>query len=68
LSEKVEIIQKKEIPHDKVMLLGFPNVGLVGIIAASHLISQLNLTEVAYMNSRLLPPLIVLHEGPPYRP
>jgi len=68
LSEKVEIIERKEIPHDKVMLFGFPDVGLVGVIAASHLISELNLTEVAYMNSRLLPPLIVLHEGLPHSP
>lgn len=68
MSEKVEIIDRKEIPHDKVMLFGFPDVGLVGVIAASHLISELNLTEVAYMNSRLLPPLIVLHEGLPHSP
>ncbi len=68
MSEKVEIIERKEIPHDKVMLFGFPDVGLVGVIAASHLISELNLTEVAYMNSRLLPPLIVLHEGLPHSP
>jgi uncharacterized protein len=39
---------------------------LVGVIAASHLIEELNLTEVAYMDSTLLPPLIVLHEGLPH--
>jgi uncharacterized protein len=48
------------------MLFGFPDVGLVGVIAASHLIEELNLTEVAYMDSTLLPPLIVLHEGLPH--
>jgi len=50
------------------MLFGFPDVGLVGVIAASHLISELHLTEVAYLDSKLLPPLIVLHEGLPHSP
>jgi len=63
LSEEVKIIEKKDVPHGAVMLFGFPDVGLVGVIAASHLISELNLTEVTYVDSRLLPPLIVLHEG-----
>jgi uncharacterized protein len=68
LSDEVKIIERKEIPHDGVMLFGFPDVGLVGVIAASHLISELNLSEVAYLDSRLLPPLIVLHEGLPHSP
>jgi len=69
LSEEVKIIEKKEIPSGAVMIFGFPDVGLVGVIAASHLISELNdLEEVAYMESKLLPPLIVLHEGLPHSP
>jgi len=69
LSEEVKIIEKKEIPSGATMLFGFPDVGLVGVIAASHLISELKgLDEVAYMDSRLLPPLIVLHEGLPHSP
>ncbi|MEM3622244.1 MAG: proteasome assembly chaperone family protein [Candidatus Bathyarchaeia archaeon] len=68
LSE-VKIIEKKEIPSGAVMLFGFPDVGLVGVIAASHLISELeDIEEVAYMDSKLLPPLIVLHEGLPHSP
>lgn len=68
MGEEVKIIERKEIPHGTVMLYGFPDVGLVGVIAASHLISELNLTEVAYLDSKLLPPLIVLHEGLPHSP
>ena len=68
MSKEVKIIERKEIPHGGVMLFGFPDVGLVGVIAASHLISELNLTEVAYLDSRLLPPLIVLHDGLPHSP
>jgi uncharacterized protein len=66
LSEQVKIIEKKKIPPGATLLFGFPDVGLVGVIAASHLIDELHLTEVAYVDSRLLPPLIVLHEGLPH--
>ncbi|RLI15696.1 hypothetical protein DRO41_03875 [Candidatus Bathyarchaeota archaeon] len=68
LSESVKIIEKKEVSPGAVMLFGFPDVGLVGVIAASHMISELGLTEVAYLDSKLLPPLIVLHEGLPHSP
>jgi uncharacterized protein len=50
------------------MLFGFPDVGLVGVIAAEHLVSELKLVEVAYVDSGLLPPLIVLHDGLPHSP
>jgi len=66
LSEQVRIIEKKKVPSGATLLFGFPDVGLVGVIAASHLIEELGLTEVAYMDSELLPPLIVLHEGLPH--
>ena len=56
MSEKVRIIEKDKIPSDANMIFGFPDVGLVGVIATSHLISELNLVEVAYMDSKLLPP------------
>ncbi|MEM2336115.1 MAG: proteasome assembly chaperone family protein [Candidatus Bathyarchaeia archaeon] len=68
MSEEIKIIERKEIPKGAVMVFGFPDVGLVGVIAASHLISELGLEEVAYMDSRLLPPVIVLHEGLPHSP
>jgi uncharacterized protein len=66
LNNQVRIIEKKEIPKDAIMLFGFPDVGLVGVIAASHLIQELGLEEVAYMDSPLLPPIVVLHEGLPH--
>jgi len=65
LSE-INIIEKKQIPQGATMLFGFPDVGLVGVIAASHLMEELNMAEVAYMDSKLLPPLIVLHDGLPH--
>jgi uncharacterized protein len=66
LSEEVKIIEKSKVPSGATLVFSFPDVGLVGVIAASHLIDELNLSEVAYLDSRLLPPLIVLHEGLPH--
>lgn len=65
LSE-IRIIEKVQIPFGTTMLFGFPDVGLVGVIAGSHLIDELSMTEVAYVDSKLLPPVIVVHEGLPH--
>ncbi|MEM2118745.1 MAG: PAC2 family protein, partial [Candidatus Bathyarchaeia archaeon] len=63
---ELKIVEKKPVAADSLMLFGFPDVGLVGVIAASHLIDELGLEEVAYVDSRLLPPVIVVHEGQPH--
>jgi len=63
---ELRIIEKKPISSGTVMLFGFPDVGLVGVIAATHLIDELGLEEVAYADSRLLPPVTVVHEGLPH--
>lgn len=66
MNEEVKVIERTKIPSGALMFLGFPDVGLVGVIAASHLIEELKLEEVAYIESNLLPPVIVLHEGLPH--
>ncbi|TRO42923.1 proteasome assembly chaperone family protein [Candidatus Bathyarchaeota archaeon] len=66
--EPIKIVEKKIIPSDTTMLIGLPDVGLVGLIATSYLISELNLEEIAYMDSDLLPPVVVLHNGLPHSP
>ncbi|MEM3549987.1 MAG: proteasome assembly chaperone family protein [Candidatus Bathyarchaeia archaeon] len=66
--ESIRVVEKREIPKEAFMIFGFPDVGLVGVIAASHLIQELKLAEIAYVDSRLLPPLVVLHEGLPHSP
>jgi len=68
LSESVEIVEKKPIPSEATMIIGLPDVGLVGLIATSYLISELKLEEIAYMDSDLLPPVVVLHKGLPHAP
>jgi len=66
LSERVGIIEKVKIPSEATLIFGFPDVGLVGVIAASYLVEELNLAEVAYLESKILPPLVVLHDGLPH--
>jgi len=68
LSESVKIVEKKPIPSEATMIIGLPDVGLVGLIATSYLISELNLEEIAYMDSDLLPPVVVLHKGVSHAP
>lgn len=66
MNDQVKIVEKGKIPSGATLLFGFPDVGLVGVIAASHLVDELKLSEVAYLDSKLLPPMIVLHEGLPH--
>ena len=68
MSNSIKIIEKKQISSDATMIIGLPDVGLVGLIATSYLISELKLEEIAYMDSDLLPPVVVLHNGLPHAP
>lgn len=68
MSEPINIVETSKIPSGATMLFGFPDVGLVGVIAASQLAEELKLAEIAHVDSQLLPPLIVLHDGLPHSP
>jgi len=66
--EGLKIVESEPIPRQTVMINGLPDVGLVGLLAASHIISSLKLNEVGAIESDLLPPMIVLHGGLPKAP
>lgn len=68
MSEPVRVVEKASVPSNALMIHGLPDVGLVGLIATSHIISQLKMNELAYFDSDLLPPIVVLHEGLPHAP
>jgi uncharacterized protein len=68
LSEPVRVVEKGSVPNNALMLHGLPDVGLVGLLATSHIIAQLKMNEVAYVDSDLLPPVVVVHEGLPFAP
>jgi len=68
LEDKVKIVERREIPEGLKVICGLPDVGLVGTIAASHIISKLELAEIAYVRSDLLPPIVMLEKGLPHSP
>ncbi|MHC1567306.1 MAG: proteasome assembly chaperone family protein [Candidatus Syntropharchaeia archaeon] len=61
---EIAIVEKKGIKiKNPVIVEGLPDVGLVGAIAASHLVIQLELDQIGYIESGLFPPAMVIHKG-----
>ena len=50
------------------LIVAVPEAGLVGTIAASYLTQQLKMPEVGYVESDLIPEVVVIHEGRPKPP
>ncbi|MHA1682504.1 MAG: proteasome assembly chaperone family protein [Promethearchaeota archaeon] len=51
------------IDSEPVLIVGCANAGLVGSIAASHIIEKMEMVEVAHLNSPLFPPVSVFLDG-----
>lgn len=69
MSERVEIIESKSTASERPMILeGFPDTGLVGMIATSHLVNSLEFEQVGHIESAYFPPMITVHEGEMYEP
>jgi uncharacterized protein len=50
------------------VVVGIPETGLVGTIAASYLVEQLKLPEIAFVDSDLLPQVVVVRDSEPKEP
>jgi uncharacterized protein len=50
------------------VIVGIPETGLVGTIAASYLVDHLALPELGYVESDLLPQVVVVHDSEPKEP
>lgn len=62
----VRIVETEPVRvKNPVVVTGFPDVGLVGTIAVSHVIETLGLKEIGYVASDKLPPIIVVHRRRP---
>jgi len=68
MAEETRVVEKEPVEPGQIVVVGLPDVGLVGVIATSYLIQKLGLQEVAYVRSDLLPPIAVLHGGLPHPP
>ncbi len=67
-AEEVRLVETSSIEKIDHCIVGFPDVGLVGLIAVNHVINTLGLGEIGYIESDLLPPVIVVHQGDPKAP
>ncbi len=59
----VKIVEVEPIKDEIIIIEGFPDVGLVGTIAASFLTDKLQMKEVGYVESDALPPIISVKNG-----
>ncbi|RLI28272.1 MAG: proteasome assembly chaperone family protein [Candidatus Hecatellales archaeon] len=50
------------------LLVGIPDVGLVGVIATSHIVQSLKMKELGHIDSDEVPPIVVIHENEPKSP
>ncbi len=58
-----------ELEKPSYLVLGLPDAGLVGPIAASHMVRTLEMREVGGIDSdRYFPPVVVVHQGVPRLP
>lgn len=64
MNEIVRIVEDAEIRfRSPIAVEGLPDVGLVGTIASTHIVEQLDLKEIAHLESEEFPPIMVLHGG-----
>ena len=64
MSEEVKIVERDGVKFSNPIVVdGLPDVGLVGTIAATHMVETLGLEEVAHFESDLFPPILVMHKG-----
>lgn len=61
----IKIIEQKPIEGIKDLIVGLPDVGLVGLITVNHIIQSMKMEEIGFVESDILPPVIVVHSGLP---
>lgn len=60
----VSVVEESPAPKtNQLVVIGLPDTGLVGIIAAGHLIEFLKMKEIGYIDSDHFPPIVILHNG-----
>lgn len=65
---EIHVVETKPILPNADIIIGVPDVGLVGPIAATHMIEALKLPEIGYFESRIFPPITVVHDHVPKSP
>jgi len=57
-----------EATNNKLLIIAFPSVGLVGAFATSYLISQLQMKDIGELEFTKISPTYVIHNGEIYGP
>ncbi|WP_455364543.1 proteasome assembly chaperone family protein [[Eubacterium] cellulosolvens] len=68
MEEEMKVIETEPIKKLRSLIIGLPDVGLVGLITVNHIIDALKLEEAGYFESDNLPPVLVIHKGEPKSP
>ncbi len=67
--EGIRVVETSAVGLEKpTILIGLPDVGLVGMIAAMHMLNTQKMQDIAYIESDLIPPIVVLHGGKIFEP
>lgn len=67
--EEVFVVETVKLEAKKpTVIVGFPDVGLVGSITAHHIVETLKMEEVGYVDAEFPPPVMVIHESEPKVP
>jgi uncharacterized protein len=62
--DDISVVEVKPLTVEKpYIIVGLPEVGLVGTIATSHIVEELKMTEVGYLDAEVLPPVVTIHES-----
>lgn len=65
----MEYVSKKEIKYKEPLVIsGFPGIGLVGSIASYHLLKNLKMEYVGYIEDPMIPEIMIVEEGIAYPP
>lgn len=59
----IEIVERAPEIKNPILILAVPGAGLVGVIAADHLIKTANLKEIGKIDSPIFPPVIGVKDG-----
>ncbi len=63
MKKDVEILENTNISDSKVIILGLPDTGLVGVIATAHILEMNKMQYLGSIDSVYFPPMIVIHNG-----
>ncbi len=63
VAQRVRIVDHGPKLNKPNVIVGVPEAGLVGTIACSYLVEQLKLDERGFIDSDLMPPVMVVHDS-----